>query len=356
MFVKNLFAGKLAGVVPYKVDTNTYRVRLDANESFFALPKQLRLELENSLLDFNFNRYPDPDAVELVNAFCSFFGVSEKCVAAGNGSDEIISILMNCFIDFGSSVMTFTPDFSMYAFYARLAGAKVIECPKNKDLQIDFDAAIKQIKQNNVKLCIFSNPCNPTGKIEKKSDIITLASLCPDTIFVSDEAYMDFSPQDESFLKDTEKYSNIIVLKTLSKAIGCAALRLGFVVADESFIKMFKAVKSPYNVNGVSQKFGQIVLSHTELLTDCTNDIIRSVNQLSQMLNVQDTSNLFTFEKTYTNFLFMKSQKAKAVWEYLKSNGILVRYFDIDGGALRITAGSMDENTQLCSYISRFGG
>lgn len=348
MFDTKLFASRLSGITPYNVDTQKYKVRLDANESFIQVPEKLREKLKNALSDFEFNRYPDPDASALTSAFCKYYGLSGDCVAVGNGSDEIISILMNCFADFGSAVMVFDADFSMYAFYASLAGCRVIKCPKSADLQIDFDLAQKTIKQNGIRLCIFSNPCNPTGKIESKADITRLAQSCPETLFVSDEAYMDFSKKDESFLSETEKYPNIIVLKTMSKALGCASLRLGFIISDDTFTRMFKAAKSPYNVNGISQKFGEIVFSEKQLLRQSTSDIINSTENLEK--GIADI-NIFKTDDTYTNFVFAQNPRVKEIFENLKQKSILVRYFDIQGGSLRICAGTDEENRTLINAL-----
>lgn len=352
MFNENLFAEKLQGLVPYKVDTNTYKARLDANESFISLSQNIRMDFEDCVKNFDFNRYPDPDAKELIEAFSNFYNINKDSVVAANGSDEIISLLMNCFVDFGKSVMTFTPDFSMYAFYATLAGLKVVECPKDENLQIDFEKAKHSIKENKVKLCIFSNPCNPTGKIETKKNIENLASACKDTIFVVDEAYMEFSEnQDESFICHTEMYTNIVVLKTISKAIGAASLRLGFAVCDKVFASKLSAAKSPYNVNGISQAFGKIVLENKQVLFDSINSIKQSTKSLFEELN---KLNFAKIDKTYTNFVFAKTKQARQIFEHLKKNGILVRCFDIDGGALRITSGTQEENALLVECIKNF--
>jgi len=353
MFDKNLFAGKLCGITPYVVDRGTYKARLDANESFIQLPENLRLQFENAVSSFEFNRYPDPDATELVNAFCRFYGTKAESVCAGNGSDEIISLLMNCFLDHGDAVMTFSPDFSMYAFYAVLAGAKPVECPKDEKFQIDFDRAEKLIKDNKVKLVIFSNPCNPTGKIETKKNIAALSEKCRDTIFVVDEAYMDFASdaREESFLCDTEKYTNIIVLKTLSKALGAASLRLGFIICDKTFANMFKAVKSPYNVNGISQCFGRIVLENKRLLNDFTDRIAASTKSL---LDAVVENGLGCPDKTYTNFVFFCDENAQSKWEYMRENGVLVRKFGISGGALRITSGNETENALVVQSLKNY--
>lgn len=353
MFNKELFAKKLNNIEPYKVDTGKYKARLDANESFIPLRSDIREKLCDIIAYFDFNRYPDPAATSLKEAFCDYYGLKSENVCVGNGSDEIISLLMNCFLDFGSAVMTFTPDFSMYAFYARLAGMKVVECAKNEDYSVDFDKAKKMIKEHAVKLVILSNPCNPTGKIEKKSDIESLAKLCPETIFVVDEAYMDFArvKNTESFLNQTEKYENIIVLKTLSKALGAAALRLGFIIADKSFCDMFFAVKSPYNVNGLSQACGEMLLREKTYLDECTAKLASSCKKLYEEIVHKELGNP---QETFTNFVFFKDEKAMQKQEFLKNEGVLIRKFAIDGGALRITSGTEEENSLVTDGLGRF--
>ncbi len=350
MFDKKLFPKKTEGIEPYIVDTGKYRARLDANESFISLPESVRFEISFALENFEYNRYPDPAAACLKKAFSSYYGLAEENVGVGNGSDEVISLLMNCFLDAGSTVMTFTPDFSMYAFYASLAGMKTVQCEKREDFSIDFDRAEKMICESGARMVIFSNPCNPTGRIEKKEDIKRLASLFTDTIFVVDEAYMDFASvkKEESFLNETEEYSNIIVLKTLSKALGAASLRLGFVVADKTFADMFYAVKSPYNVNGISQKIGEILLSQKAFLDDSTEKLVESVRYLRNEIIKREIANPY---ETYTNFVFFRDEKAGEKYAYLKENGVLVRKFGIGGGALRITAGSEQENELLLKLL-----
>ena len=355
MFDSKLFASKLADITPYTVDTASYEVRLDANESFISMPASMREKFAAETEKLAFNRYPDPNASELCTAFSAYYGIDRENVAAGNGSDEIISVLMNGFVDKGSSVISFSYDFSMYAFYARLAELRSVVCPKNRDLQIDFSKADEYIKNTGAKICIFSNPCNPTGRIEKKSDIAALAAKNPGTIFVVDEAYMDFAgelSESESFLRDNASYTNIVVLKTMSKAIGSAALRLGFIVADKKFCDMFKAVKSPYNVNRVSQAFGKVIMSDRALLDESIK-LIREQTELLQ--SGLAARSIAPFPKMHTNFVFIETPSAKDIYEYLKERGVLIRYFS-SYGALRITAGSQSENERLFALLDEYLG
>ena len=350
----SVFAEKLSNITPYPVDISKYKVRLDANESYIPLGQNILNEFTAALRTVDFIRYPDPQASELCGAFNDFYGIDGSFTCAGNGSDEIISVLMNGFVDKGETVMTFAPDFSMYAFYASLAELKTVVCEKDpKTLQVNFEAADKLIAEKKVRLCIFSNPCNPTGRIEKRSDIEYLVKKHPTTLFVIDEAYMDFAGSaalSESFLSFAGKYPNAVVLKTLSKAIGAAALRLGFIVSDKAFYDMFCEVKSPYNVNSVSQAFGKALLREKELLKECTKKIVRSKDELYSGICelVSDKP-----EDTYTNFVYYRTPNAVAIYEQLKQKGILVRCFgsQYGGAALRITAGTPDENRRVLAAL-----
>ena len=354
MFNSNLFAQKLAAVTPYAVDTGKYALRLDANESCFSLSDEMLEGFGERLRSVDFNRYPDPSAADLCKTFAAYYGIDAQNVCAGNGSDEILSLLMNAFADKGDAVLTFSPDFSMYAFYAALAELRILSAPKTANLQVDFDAAAALLQKERVRLCVFSNPCNPTGRIERKSAIAALAARFPDTLFVVDEAYMDFAGdlrQSESFIRDVTEYPNIIVLKTLSKAIGSAALRLGFVVADPAFCEKFRAVKSPYNVNSVSQVFGTMLLEKKSLLRERTAYITRATVLFR---NALVDAGFVNIPEMYTNFVYFRTPLAQNLYEYFKQNGVLVRLFAAQS-ALRITSGTVAQNETVISLLAKSG-
>ena len=149
---------KLTKLKAYDPITGSYAVRLDANESYFDLPDVLKAKLADRLEQIDLNRYPDPLATEVVEAFAAYYGISPDCVTAGNGSDEIITLLLNCFLEKGAKVVTVDPDFSMYAFYARLAELEVVTVPKQDNLQIDMDALIAACQKADA--VVFSNPCS----------------------------------------------------------------------------------------------------------------------------------------------------------------------------------------------------
>ena len=241
---------KIKDLKPYDPIQGSYRVRLDANESFLPLPQALVEEAKAAVERTAFNRYPDPAARELCQAFAACYGVKPEQVVAGNGSDELITVLFEAFLEKGDAFATVEPDFSMYAFNGHLHEARHVAIPKGKDLRLDVEAVAAACQREQVKLLIFSNPCNPTSLVCGREEMRKLIASLPDTLVVLDEAYMDFS--DQSLLGEVEDHPNLLVLRTCSKAFGMAALRLGFAVCGKTLAGALRAVKSPYNVNSLS--------------------------------------------------------------------------------------------------------
>lgn len=338
---------KLKNMVPYESISGSYDVRLDANESFLELSDDLKSELGDVLQRISLNRYPDPLAAEVCERFAAYYGVEPDMVTAGNGSDELLNIICNAFLEPGNKLLTVLPDFSMYAFYAGLSGAETVTLKKDADLQIDVDGLIETARREQVSCVMFSNPCNPTGQGLKREQVRRILKEL-DCLVVLDEAYMDFYT--ESLLEEAGDYDNLIILRTCSKAIGLAGLRLGFAVANRTLSNVLRAVKSPYNVNTVSQAFGAVVLSHREEEQKALAQILESRDALYGALSrMQEKAGCF--ERVYptvTNFVLVKTDRAQEIFEKLKTRSIVVRFM---GDYLRITAGSPAENKRLLDAL-----
>ena len=155
---------KLQNLTPYDPLTGHYRIRLDANESFLSPPPELMEELMAAVMAVDFNRYPDPYAVELCEKCAAFFGVDPSMVVAGNGSDELIGLIVSWFTEPDDTMAVVRPDFSMYSFYAQPCGLRLLAIDKDPDtLALDADALIARAREADARLLIFSNPCNPTS-------------------------------------------------------------------------------------------------------------------------------------------------------------------------------------------------
>lgn len=333
---------KIRELTPYDPISGTFRVRLDANESYLSLPEPVLTEIQNRVSQLDFNRYPDPAAKALCKAFADYYHIDAKFVTAGNGSDELISILANAFLMKGDTMLTAAPDFSMYQFYASISEVNCVVLEKGPELTINVDRLIQKAKDTGAKMILFSNPCNPTS-LGLDRDQVRRLIRSVDGLVVLDEAYMDF--WDQSLLSEVEQYDNLMILRTSSKAVGCAAIRLGFAVANEKLSNALRAVKSPYNVNSFTQAAGTVLFEHKEALEQAREQIIRQRESLyNALLAVQrEFPGKYQMWKPTTNFVFVKPEspeKAKQIFQYLLENQVAIRCM---GDYLRITAGSPEE-------------
>ena len=332
---------KIKDLKPYDPIQGSYRVRLDANESFLPLPQALVEEAKAAVERTAFNRYPDPAARELCQAFAACYGVQPQQVVAGNGSDELITVLFEAFLEKGDTFATVEPDFSMYAFNGHLHEARHVAIPKGKDLRLDVEAVAAACQREQVKLLIFSNPCNPTSLVCGREEMRKLIASLPDTLVVLDEAYMDFS--DQSLLGEVEDHPNLLVLRTCSKAFGMAALRLGFAVCGKTLAGALRAVKSPYNVNSLSQAVGTAVLRRKGELDRALETILRSRDQLYAGLRElgEKYPGRFRLLPGETNFAALEMEDGPELLAYLARQGVAIRY---TGGLVRVTCGAPEEN------------
>lgn len=340
---------KLVSLTPYDPIQGDYKIRLDANESFIDTSDEV---LAKAVRGAALNRYPDPYAKRLIDAYSAFYGIDPDLVTAGNGSDELISIITACFLQKGEKVLTLAPDFSMYSFYSSLYELDVRVMKKEADLTIDVDKVIETVEKEGIRAVLFSNPCNPTSLGLAKKDVLKLITSV-NALVILDEAYMDFwtGLEDQSLIKDTARYDNLIVLRTCSKALGMAGLRLGFAVSNSAITEKLRAAKSPYNVNSLTQSAAEYMLSDKAEMDRRIKACRDALNELDNGICERNFSFFETIYPSVTNFLFIKTPKAKEIFEYLLTQSIAVRYM---GDYLRITAGSHEENVALLKALSKF--
>ncbi len=332
---------KVVDLIPYEPIEGDYELRLDANESYISLSDELREKVSLIIKESDFNRYPDPYAKKLCEAFGNYYNVDSELVTAGNGSDELIGLIVGALLQKGEKILTLSPDFSMYKFYGEIYENPVISLKKEEDLSIDVDKVIKKLNEEDIKLLIFSNPCNPTSIGLSKEKVLKLIKST-DALVVLDEAYMDF--WDQSLLSYVNDFDNLIILKTCSKAIGMAALRVGFAVSNKVITKALKSVKSPYNVNSVSQEIATVLLNEKNFLKNAEKEIIASKNFLKE-----ETEKIFdTVYESATNFVYIKTENAEEIFKKLLKEGIAVRFFK---DHLRISTDSTKNNKRLIEVL-----
>ncbi|GFZ33657.1 histidinol-phosphate aminotransferase [Clostridium zeae] len=352
--MNSLFRKDLSDFKPYEAEINNCEVILNANESFINIEKQLEEEIISAIKDMKINRYPDPTGEKLRKIYGSYSGADEEKIMIGNGSDELISIICNTFVDSGDKIVKLNPDFSMYKIYGVLHGAEVLEYDLKEDFTLDIDDFINFVNNEKPKVVFVSVPNNPTGGVIKKADIIKLITSV-NSIVVIDEAYFEF--YGNTVIDEIDNYDNLIILRTASK-IGLAALRLGFLITNRALLMELYKVKPPYNVNSITQEIGALIYENKQVIEDNISRILREKSSLQiSLLSLSEKIN-FKLYPSSTNFILMEIEEAKELYEYLKNNGVSVRFFGKGRleNCIRITVGNSDENRLLLESINKFLG
>lgn len=331
---------RFQGRPPYSPGGHACPVILNANESF-VLPSPKMMEEFHEILDTcDLNRYPDPRATELCQTYAKFYGLDWQNVTAGNGSDEHIELLFAALVAPHDRVVTVAPDFSMYG-----AGAYINDVEQfiyeQEDYTINVDHLLTFAREKDAAMIIFSNPCNPTGGIVSREDVVKLIDGF-DGIVVVDEAYMDFA--DESVLDLAGQRENLIVLKTCSKAIGLAGLRVGFTITTPEMTTILQNAKAYYNVGRLTQALATCVLRHEDEVRAAIATIKQSAKELTAGLEpiVDNSTVLERMLPSAANFVYIVSDRAGEIFERMQAHGVLIRRPQPNG--LRINCGTHEEN------------
>ncbi len=338
-------------------------VKLDANESPYGLPEAQRIALGKALAQIDLNRYPDPNQSRLRELIAAQYGVAQNTLLFGNGSDEIISILIACLAQPrpGQSVAKIlfpSPTFSVFHLLAMALGVESCSAPLAEDFSLDLVALRKALEEHAPNIVFFARPNNPTGTLWRGEDVLRLARDYPDVLFVSDEAYGEYSS--DSLVHALPQYPNLLIMKTLSK-LGLAGLRIGFAMADASLIAQLNKARAPYNVSTVNQHAACWVLENSsEFLREQCKRVVQERSRVAQALG--ERAELRVYDSAANLILFRVGTagqgKGRKCWEFLQRKGVLVRNFEGPGplaDCLRVTIGTPEENDRfLASLPSSF--
>ena len=341
--IEQLCRKNIWSLAPYSSARNEYagreaRVFLDANENPYNQP---------------FNRYPDPLQLELKEALSKVKGVPAENIFLGNGSDEAIDLPYRCFCEPGKdNVVAIEPTYGMYKVCADINDVEYRPVLLDEHYQISADRLLAAT-DSHTKLIWLCTPNNPTGNCLNREEVIKVIEQFEGLVIV-DEAYSDFSSQ-PTFRAQLSKYPNLIVLNTMSKAWGCAAIRLGMAFASEEIIQLFNKVKYPYNVNLLTQ---QQALEALKDPFEVDNWVKILLQERSRMIDA--FAMLPICEKVYptdANFFLAKMSDATTIYNYLVDKGIIVRNrhrVQLCENCLRITIGTKTENSELIAALRQF--
>lgn len=337
--LNNLIRENIKSLKPYSSARDDYKdtnvsemIFLDANENPF----------ENGV-----NRYPDPNQNNVKQLLCKIKGSDKRNLLLGNGSDEVLDLIFRAFCEPNEdNVITLPPTYGMYSVLAN------INAVENKTVLLDedFQPQVKQIigaADENSKILFLCSPNNPTGNSFSEATIRELL-LKFKGLVVLDEAYIDFSAK-ESWLKNLEKYPNLIIIQTLSKAYGLAGIRLGACYASREIIAVLNTIKPPYNVNELTQ---QTAIKRLQQMEVVKNEVAQLVSERKRLHKELECCVSY-IEKVYPsdgNFLLIKVDDATKRYNQLVMAGVVVRNRTTEvlcENCLRISVGICEENQIL---------
>ena len=333
--IEELMNPWIRNLVPYSSARNEFSgnadVFLDANESWEGF-------------DEGVNRYPDPSASLLRRKIEEVMGFPYQMTGIGNGSDEIIDILIRIFCrPEKDKIMIERPTYGTYSVFANTSGVGVVDVPLLPSLDLDVESVIDMVKKEKPKIVFICSPNNPTGRVYPLSEVKKIADE-NEGITVVDEAYADFAEDFESAFSLIAGNPRVCVLRTFSKAYGAAGARLGILIASREIQKVFSKVKPPYNISYPSLLAGMKALDGKKSVDKRIGEVRERRKDLSSFL-----SKLPYVRKVFpssANFVLVRTLDASALYEYLLSKGIVVRNRSSEPlleNTLRITIGSESE-------------
>ena len=337
---------------PYQIEGRKYPVKLDANESPFDMDSKLKTALLNKLKKIEFNRYPDGNASELKKALAGYLKVKESNLCVGNGSDEVLQCIITAFCGKKDKVVFPVPSFSIYKILTLIAGAEPVSVNLVQRLNtFDLNSEAIAGETKKAKLLIIAYPNNPTGNCFSE-DIIRNIIGHKKTIVIIDEAYHEFCGK--TFLPLIKSHENLIVLRSFSKVLGLAGIRVGVAIANKNIIKEVEKVRLPYNVNSISQEIALFALKNKSRIFANIKKIIKERERLFDgLLKIKK---VFPF-KSDANFVLFMVENADMVYENLKKKGILVRNLNEPGilnNCLRVTVGTKSENNKFLKELKNY--
>lgn len=322
-------------------------IKLDQGENLFSDTKKIAQALGNYQF---YNYYPDPEYKKLRASISKYLNLPVEKIIVGSGSDELIDLIFRLTLNIGDEVINFPPTFGMYDVSLTLNRGKIINIPRNENFSIDIPKALKAINKKT-KIIIICSPNNPTGNPTPKSDLIKL--LETGKLILLDEAYAEYAKVD--FLTLTNKYPNLILLRTFSKWAGIAGLRLGYAIMNEYLISQFMKIKPPFNVSLGAEIAGIEILKNIKSATKNIEALKKERARLFQDLNALPYLKVFPSE---TNFIFVKfiGKDFDNFRNYLKQNQVALRFFvtKLTGSAIRITVGQKKINDQLIKILKDY--
>jgi histidinol-phosphate aminotransferase len=338
-------------IAAYAVPDASGLVKLDAMENPYVLPDALARTLGERLAGVALNRYPPADPRALKAKLAARLGVPQgMAVMLGNGSDELIHLMIQACARPGAAVCAPWPGFVMIELSAKFDGCRFVGVPLREDFSLDADAMFAAIDEHRPAVTFVAYPNNPTGNLFDRDAIASIIAAAAPGIVVLDEAYLPFAR--DTWMPQLVRFPNLLVLRTLSK-LGLAGIRLGYLSGHPAFIEQFDKLRPPYNVNVLTLAAADLLLDHLDALDAQAATIRADRERLLAALRAIPEVTAFD---SAANFILFRVADADRTFSGLKSRGILIknvsRAHPLLAGCLRVTVGTLVENDTFLAALA----
>jgi histidinol-phosphate aminotransferase len=350
----NKIKPQVRAITAYTLAPLRAEVKINQNENPFDLPAAIKDEVWRRLQDRPWSRYPTFVPTTLHEKLAAFAGWRPDGVLAGNGSNELIQALLTVSVGEGTRVVTPEPTFTLYRQLVTVLGGEVVAVPLNENLTFNIPKLASKVVATKADLTIICSPNNPTGCVIERRDLVALLRNT-DGLVVVDQAYVEFGG--EEFTPLLKKHENLIVLRTFSKAMAMAGLRVGYLLAAPALVAEINKAKLPYNLNFFSMAAAEVALERFDLLRPLIEKIAAERERLYYAL--QHIKGL-TPMPSAANFMVVHTQlPPQQLFEALHERGILVRdvsKYPMLAHYLRISVGAPEENDRLIAALHEIFG
>ena len=350
--VKELINPAILSMQAYHVPPSTGLMKLDAMENPYGWPEELKQKWLHELEDVHIHRYPDASSSVLKDKLRETMGIPGNIsIMLGNGSDELIQIIAMALAGSEHKFLAPEPGFVMYRLISQTVNVPYFAVQLNPDnFSLDRNAMLTAIKEHQPALIFIACPNNPTGNLFDRETVLDVIKHSPGLVVI-DEAYHAFART--SFMEYLDEFDNLLVMRTLSKS-GLAGLRLGYLLGKSAWIDELEKIRLPYNINCLSQKTAEFILSHYEILTGQAENICRDREVLYRQLTEVEGIKVWPSAANFILFR-MAGLDANRIFEDLKERGILIK--NLHGShpllqnCLRVTVGTGQENTAFIEAL-----
>jgi histidinol-phosphate aminotransferase len=351
--ISSIFRKEVLAMSAYKVADAQGLIKLDAMENPYSWPEELKENWFQRLKECPLNRYPDPEARQLVETIRRLNHIPGQFdILLGNGSDEIILLLLMALAS-GSSVLAPDPGFVMYRQLSQSLGLNYQGIPLlDQSFDLDLPAMLTAIEQYQPSIIFLAYPNNPTGNLFSEDSIREILKKAEGLVII-DEAYGPFAGA--SFINGLGPYNNLLVMRTLSKW-GLAGLRLGYIVGNPTIIGELNKIRLPYNINSLTQISADFALSNQTLFDQQTQKIC---SERTALFNELEQLDGITAYPSAANFILFRTpeNQASRIFESIKQHGVLIKNLSPQGGmlagCLRVTIGKPEENTAFMDALRK---